>query len=209
VEKIFEFVHGIEAVLARISDVQDPLCASELGAAESFVDKRRMQFTAGRSAARTAMELLGEARQEILRGSRMEPVFPGGLVGSISHTDEFAAAAIARTSAYRAVGLDLEEEKSVGDDVIDAVLCPAELQRAKCEDDLGAATVLFSCKESVYKAVNPLLGEFLDFKDVSIRLDRNQFNAWCRSERKSAALISRGIGFFEIENGLVRTLFVI
>src|SRR5208283_1858886 len=68
----------------------------ELPAAlERATAKRVGEFLAGRFCARAAIEALAGAPVELLpRGPDGCPVWPPGLVGSISHTDRFATAAV-------------------------------------------------------------------------------------------------------------------
>ena len=75
------------------------------GAAQSRVE----QFTAGRVCSRIALGRLGlAATTPIERGEDRAPIWPSGFIGSISHTDTWCAAAVARLGDIRSLGIDLE-----------------------------------------------------------------------------------------------------
>lgn len=57
------------------------------------VEKRRREFVSARHCARVAMGQLGLDSAPILRGDRNMPLFPKGVVGSITHCDGYRAAA--------------------------------------------------------------------------------------------------------------------
>lgn len=140
------------------------------GAAEG----RLVEFALGRGCARTALARLtgGTPAAPVLRsGSRM-PLWPEGIVGSITHKVGLAAAAAARREAYRGVGLDLERVRRPGLGLLRRVLRPEELARLPSDEAARARwfTVVFSAKESVFKALNPYTGVFLGFHDASVEL---------------------------------------
>ena len=58
-------------------------------------ENRQWEFTAGRLCAVQAIRGLGGSETEIPVGERGEPIWPKGFVGSITHTQGYAAAAVA------------------------------------------------------------------------------------------------------------------
>lgn len=138
------------------------------------VPKRRREFTAGRLLARRAFAQLGIAHYPLRMGGDREPLWPAGVVGSISHCDGCCGVAVARTDAIRSLGLDIELAAPLTRDLVRLVCSPAEVQRIERLSHAGApdwAKIVFSAKESVYKCVFPLARRFLDFHDVEIVLD--------------------------------------
>jgi enterobactin synthetase component D len=156
---------------------------------EGAIPKRRMQFRAGRYCAIKAMEALcdsslGDARDDLTRvkGSVAQrrvgrnaigaPLWPAGIVGSITHTDDFASAAVALTADAMAVGIDTERvmSESQSRNVSRIVAWPAEVAYAREAGlrRLEALTLVFSAKESVFKCLHPLISCYFDFRDVRI-----------------------------------------
>jgi 4'-phosphopantetheinyl transferase EntD len=139
------------------------------------VDKRRREFTTGRDCARTALAALGVPPVPILHGERGAPQWPAGYAGSITHCAGYRAAAVASTREVLTIGLDAEPNEILPDGVLDRISLPGERARLR---DLAAAApgtcwdrLLFSAKESVYKAWFPLARQWLGFEDADIIID--------------------------------------
>ncbi|GAA0390372.1 4'-phosphopantetheinyl transferase [Acrocarpospora corrugata] len=134
------------------------------------VDKRRREFTTARYCARQAMARLGVPPAAIVPGERGAPGWPPGVVGAITHCDGYRAAALSLTAVT--VGIDAEPNAPLPDGVLDTIALPAE-RRALTELDGPAHwdRLLFSAKESVYKAWFPLARRWLGFEEAEISLD--------------------------------------
>lgn len=154
--------------------IRAELCAELLPAesaalSSSAVDKRRQDFSAGRLCAHRAMQQLGHEVQAVTIGSQREPLWPENLVGSITHTGGFAAAAVALSETFLSLGIDAEQHRPMEPAVCERIANPAELAWiAAAESHLPAALMLFSAKESLHKAIYPLTGLTLGFQDAEI-----------------------------------------
>jgi 4'-phosphopantetheinyl transferase EntD len=140
---------------------------------ELAVAKRQREFAMGRACAHAALERLGIHGVPILSGARREPLWPDGVVGSISHTDGMCAAAVASASKYQGIGIDLEPDRPLPPEIASAVCSKEELvalERTLAFDPLLIARLVFSAKESVYKCQYPSTQAWLGFDDVQIRL---------------------------------------
>ena len=85
------------------------LPADEALSIVNAVPRRHLEFATGRECARRAMAALGHARASMPRAQDRVPIWPDDLVGSITHTDLWAAAAVARRDqGFVAIGIDLE-----------------------------------------------------------------------------------------------------
>ena len=102
------------------------LLADEMRVTTGMVEKRLAEFTHGRYCARSAMKLLGSSPVPIGKGPYREPVWPGGIIGSISHTEGSAAAAVANSTEMVAVGLDMEGYAPLQSDLIPLICLPEE-----------------------------------------------------------------------------------
>ena len=205
-------LQDIENILIRVDEIrlcQGILTREELPYVSQAVPKRVREFTAGRHIARRALRHINVAASSIPVAKNRCPVWPDGIVGSISHTDDIVGVALARAQDYVSVGFDIEAGQAVKPELCDMVLTDDE----RCHIDLNAepelATLIFSCKESVYKAVYPLIGEFLEFQDLEISIANDGFEVSCINDVRSNAYIGNGRGFLEMDNDLVKTLFVI
>jgi len=136
------------------------------------VPKRRREFAAGRLCARSAFVQLGYPPVAIPYGADRAPVWPDELVGSITHCESFAAAAVAWAQDYRALGIDVEFEGAVPQSLSSVLFSREELDHM-CALPTGMQdwrTLFFSAKEAVYKVVFPLTRQFLDAQAVRIHV---------------------------------------
>jgi 4'-phosphopantetheinyl transferase EntD len=151
-----------------------PLLPQEEPLVARAVAKRRREFTAVRSCARRAMEKLGVPAQPVLNGERGAPIWPAGLTGSMTHCDGYCAAALVRAADLASLGIDAEPDGPLPEGVLPSVSLPAEAERLRrlAEERPGVHwdRLLFSAKESVYKAWFPLTGRWLDFTEADIEI---------------------------------------
>lgn len=130
----------------------------------------RRRSGAARIAARQLFEeLYGLENVAIPRASNRSPVWPQGFVGSLAHDEAMGIAAIARSSDFAALGVDIEPNQALGADLVALVATPLEIRRYPPR--VVESRLLFVIKEAVYKALHPLDGRFLEFQDVEVDLD--------------------------------------
>ena len=150
-----------------VGDHRDQLHAEERAAIANAVAKRQHEFATGRYLSRQAMRALGVPEAPVGRADDRSPIWPDACIGSISHTPTLALAAVAHHDALRGVGVDLEE----GDRVVPQLhgkLFTAWERTTYELDDPRCSGLLFSAKEAAYKAVNPLVGQFIGFQEVEV-----------------------------------------
>lgn len=138
------------------------------------VDKRRREFATGRWLAHRALEQLGAASIPILSGANRQPIWPEGVVGSITHCRGYCAAAVAFASDLAALGIDAEEHEPLPRDILGVVARPEEQQwiAARAAGAIHWDRLLFSAKESVFKAWFPIMRCWLGFEDATIVFDQ-------------------------------------
>ncbi len=166
--------------IGRIEDLRDEAERLEItlpASLERAIDKRRREYLAGRISARRALsDLLGTAFAEgdVAADDDDVPLWPGGVVGSISHGAGFGFAAVASASCCRGLGVDVERVVSAGQAsrLGPRVLTDRELE-LRCGENGGLTreemfTLAFSAKESAYKALFPVHRRVLGFSDVEL-----------------------------------------
>jgi 4'-phosphopantetheinyl transferase EntD len=172
-EQILPAGVAVSEVRGDIADA--PLFAAEEEVIARAVEKRRREFRTARACARAALSQLGIEPQAIPSGERGAPQWPAGIVGSITHCDGYRAAALARGADLSTIGIDAEVDAALPDGVPDDVALPEERRALKVlareEPGLSWDRLLFSIKESVYKAWFPLAGRWLGFEDASVEID--------------------------------------
>lgn len=143
---------------------------------DTAVAKRQREFATGRACARRALAEMGVATAYVAGSASRRPHWPDDTVGSITHCDGVAAAAVARSDALVAVGLDAEPLGALEPGVVDMVLTDGERRRHAAPGD-PAHRRIFSCKETVYKCLNPIVDHYFGFQDVDIVFDGASFVA--------------------------------
>ncbi|GHF41948.1 hypothetical protein GCM10010218_23770 [Streptomyces mashuensis] len=147
---------GPAAGLSLLSPEEEALIE---GAAEG----RQRKFRAARGCARRALVRLGVPPVPVLRGRHGEPRWPAGIVGSLTHCPGYQAAAVARAGEVAALGVDAEPNRPMRRaGMLELVTVAEERARlrelARLRDDVSWDRLLFSAKESAYKAWYPLTG---------------------------------------------------
>ena len=167
--------------------------------------KRQREFLAGRWCAEEALQCLGAGSIHVAMAEDRTPIWPDGVVGSITHTGDFAAAAVAWAADIAGVGIDSEEiiDPAAARDIADicmvdeAMLFEPARGRSFCE----FCTLVFSAKEAVFKCLFPLARKFLEFSDVRITsLDWNRrYFTW------TTVIEYIGTGRLSLADGVVHT----
>ena len=163
------------AAVAHGPTTVDPLpdlCAPEAAYVhERAIESRRRSFTMGRYAAHCALELLDADRGPILRGDLGQPMWPPGVVGSITHAGDQVAAAVARLESSSGIGLDMEQHGRYFPELVSYIAFGSERERLEDLSELArpkATIELFAAKEALYKAFFPRVGEFFGFSAAEI-----------------------------------------
>lgn len=167
------FPPGVTATEWRGNPEPEALSEAESESLGRAAPQRRREFAAGRECARRALARCGIADAVIGRGADRRPLWPEPFVGSIAHTADYAAAAVAHRNDFASLGLDVERREAVGEHLWRRIAVPAELDwigALPVAERVSAATLLFSAKESIYKCVYPWLGLRLGFQDVALEV---------------------------------------
>lgn len=137
------------------------------------VEKRRTEYLAGRWCAREALQQLGITGIPGINEDR-SPQWPAGAVGSITHSHGQAEVLVADASLWRSVGLDTEQwvnpERAAR---LEKELFTSherqQLARLSPLQRANRLTLIFSAKESLFKALYPLTGKRFYFQDAERR----------------------------------------
>ena len=214
------FGPGVTLVEGLVGDYQGPLIGAERDRAERMSPARRAQFTAGRHLARMVLRQLGIDAGALPVGTHGEPLWPEGVVGAITHCGNGSistarrflalegrcAVAVASSATHIALGLDIEADTALEPALRVRIIDDAE-NTAVADNPKLSDMLFFSIKESVYKAVFPLSGRFLDFHDVRVSVDREamRFVARILPEDWPPVLPDTIAGRYRTSGGLITT----
>jgi 4'-phosphopantetheinyl transferase EntD len=155
------------------SAIPDPLFPEEETLVRRAVSKRRNEFALSRTCARRALTNLGVAPCSILSTSDRAPIWPPGIVGSITHCHSYTAAAVCSDLQFRSVGIDAEINQPLPAGVLTLIALPSEqLAISQLPDQVICwDRLLFSAKECIFKAWFPIARRWLDFRDAAVTID--------------------------------------
>lgn len=148
------------------------LCCDAYQSLQRAAPKRKAEFVAGRLMAMKALAYIDKPTMDIEIGQHRAPIWPSGVVGSISHHSSIAMSCATLANHYCCLGLDIEtvipESQA---QQIQALVCNDDELALQPSSGLSLAefvTLLFSAKESLFKAVYPRLKRYLEFSDARL-----------------------------------------
>jgi len=169
------FPDCVRAACMRVQDAPLDICDEERPCIEKAVDKRRREFSVGRCCAREALRQLGCDAGPIAQTAGGAPRWPKDIVGAITHSSIYAAAAAARTAHLRGIGIDLETVSRVSAMIAAKILTDPEKARLQNETEpqkrQRQLALIFSAKEAVYKCLHPIAQTRIGFEDACIECD--------------------------------------
>ncbi len=136
--------------------------------------RRQGEFAAGRACVRAAFRAIGVPPYAVPADGRRAPVWPLGLVGSISHCPGLCVAVVAPRPRRMAVGVDVDTNEGLPFGLENVVATPAERGAAERLGRLlpcDPLKLLFVIKEAMFKLYFPVAQHFLEFRDMWVRLD--------------------------------------
>ncbi len=166
-----------EAVIIEecgLDNVSGTIYPEELVFIEKAVKKRRNDFIGGRICAKKALSRLGIENFPVLMADDRSPLWPTGVVGSISHTHGYCGVAVANNKHFRSLGLDIENVDRIKSDCR-RLICTDEEQsrinRLPENDQQRFSALTFSAKESFFKCQYFLNRCWAGFHDAEIFAD--------------------------------------
>jgi len=161
----YDVLHYNDSLFSRFGIVKE----SDLDLA---VTKRKAEYLAGRYAAKTVLGRLGLGNHAVHANKHRAPIWPKDITGSISHANSMAVCTIGKLSRVDYVGVDIAKNipQNKAKKLADLIVNHRESQliRRSILDDAIAFTLLFSIKESAFKALYPLVGRYFDFHAVEV-----------------------------------------
>ena len=154
-------------------------------AIQNAVQQRKLNFIGGRLCAEFALERLGFKNCIVLRHASGFPIWPTGVIGSITHTDRIACAAVALSEHADGLGIDSENIFTDGQLRDVRRLCCTANENSTLFSSTNSnlvGTIVFSAKESFYKSIHARVQRYVDFSEVEIaKIDWNLSRLQLRS----------------------------
>lgn len=161
--------YDLERFTPALFDRLDLRCPSDLADATT---KRKAEFLSGRCMARAALIGLGQAPAPIERGPSRAPIWPDGSAGSISHARGFCASFAISPAQYHC-GVDIETIVNVRAlrSINHVALCDVEhafIDQQTVQPAPVLATLAFSAKETLFKALYPIVQAHFGFRSAEL-----------------------------------------
>lgn len=161
--------------------------------------KRQAEFAVGRFLAHKEINKKGIYVDDIAIGENRCPLWPKGIIGSISHSDNYAVCCVLYNKECAGIGIDIEEIKNsfVCLEVLNIIATVKEINILK---NLGfssdrSAVICFSAKESAFKAIYPFLKIYIDFSDSELTvLENKKIGVLVKKNKKKGILKDYFVG---------------
>lgn len=177
-DRLFESDPRVVGEEARLGAEEPPISPEEAADVAKAILSRRIAFATGRACARRALARLDVTSFHLRNGPDRAPRWPSGIVGSITHTGPapggYCAAVVGRAGEVAALGVDAERWERLAPSLWSRVMTQNELawvESHRADERQIFATVIFSAKESFYKAQYPTSGRFLGFGEVEVTVE--------------------------------------
>lgn len=169
------FPAGAVAAELRSAVRPDLLTDEERQSVSHCRPARVRDFTVGRLCARRALLELEVTGFSLLAAPDRQPLWPPSVVGSITHTDGYGAAVVARRQRLRSVGVDAERVDAIRAELWPRICAPDELDgiyALAVERRPSAAALIFVAKEAFFKCQFLVARAWFDFDEVVVRAEQ-------------------------------------
>lgn len=168
---------GMQLAGGKISAQPPTIHQEEWQIVEHAGKKRQREFASGRHYAHQLLQKMGCGQRIIGRDEHGIPLWPGGLSGSISHTDDYCTVLLTRRDEFASVGIDLEASSRLKRSLWSRLLTENEITDLQAIEDITEQTcraaTLFSAREAFYKCDYPLHHEHIPLARVEFAIQHD------------------------------------
>ncbi|WP_266157346.1 4'-phosphopantetheinyl transferase family protein [Dyella silvatica] len=157
---------GLSCQALSVLEQQGLACPPLPASLDRAVRKRQREYLTGRLCACSALRKAGYPHDiyPAMKEDRL-PAWPDGWLGSISHSGDYAMAVAAAQTRCHALGIDIQQRVAlkVLMDIQSMIAQPTELTQLGELDVTARLLLIFSGKESLYKALYPQVRQIKEF----------------------------------------------
>ncbi len=179
---------------------------SELELTTRMSAKRLNDFKASRYCAKNALKQTGITNFPLLINQHRAPIWPRGIVGSLSHCENLCIAVIASQKEITGFGIDIESLAPLKSELLPLICSSKEIDLLNnTNNSLINAKILFSIKESIFKCLHPSVEVWIDFKDVELELNGESLQYTAKLTESLVDKVGRSeiFGHWHVENGFI------
>lgn len=166
---------GVVARFTTIGVNPKSLFSEEKAICEDYEPRRLEEFSKGRYCAHQCLEVLNK-QQAVGKRPDGSPIWPEGIIGSISHSQNLAGAMLSNKRTHASLGMDIEQIGRITPDLWPVLFGTYELKLIgdqPLELQNRFSTILYSLKEAFYKMQYPITKEGMESKDLQIHFGEN------------------------------------
>lgn len=139
-------------------------------AVNGFHPNRKNEFLLGRVCASKAYEnCTGRELLSLPANKDRSAEWPSDVVGTISHNQDWVGAAVAKKTELLGLGMDFEVMGRTKMELSSHIRSSEDMLKHPKLSDEELLTIIFSSKESLYKALYPSVKKFFGFEDAALR----------------------------------------
>ncbi|MBC77775.1 MAG: phosphopantetheinyl transferase [Halobacteriovoraceae bacterium] len=180
----YSYFHWVDLPLRE--EIQKDMSNWLEPAQHNYAPKRKQEYLGGRWCAIQAAKKAGVELKELPMAKDRSPLWPKGIVGSITHTHGIAMAAV--SNKVRAIGIDAEKliDEARFERIQKLIASKSEID---CFKHLAfSPTLIFSAKESLYKALHPECKEYFGFLEATMMdIGKDSFTIKLHSEKEKVS----------------------
>jgi len=187
-----------------------PIPKREREIVSGAVQRRQQEFSSGRWCAHQALKILNVHCSYIGVGELHQPLWPQGVIATISHDSNLSVAVVIPESAvpWMNIGVDLinlnAEKNTLTGLAYMFIYDEDELHlMATLAECMQPEMVLFSLKECAVKALSKVSGKFMDCRELHLVKSDNQFFCHYQETKYCCEILVK-----EIESFLVTAIKV-
>lgn len=168
------FLHSSFFCLPKDNDQSDALTdlqhKLQFSSIETFHPNRKKEFLLGRLCAIKAHEMhFGSELLTLPASADRSPLWPKNVIGSISHNQNWVGAALTGAQQLLGIGIDFEVIGRAKLELTRYILNSHDLNFHQSLNSRELLTLIFSAKESLYKALYPQVKCFFGFEAAAVK----------------------------------------
>lgn len=161
--------------------------------------KRQAEYLLSRSCLTECCKRLGYNFEFDVSGKNKQVILPADLIHSLSHSRQAAVAIVASGNDYQRLGVDLEDKnRLLTEKFINRTTTPLErkLISAYPGNEQIVATLIFSAKETVYKAFSAQINSF-SYQNIEIWEEQGKLQAILINQNQTFPILQLDYGFYK------------
>jgi 4'-phosphopantetheinyl transferase EntD len=175
-----QWLPGGFVLVSAHADARLPVPEADSNLMTSAVATRRADFVGGRWCAHRALEEIGHPAHSLPIGPLHAPIWPPGVIGSITHDRGWCMAVAGLQKQVSGIGIDLcahAGQRALQD--LAPLICSRFEFRAlpAVSSPANVLALLFCIKEAVVKAVSRTAQRYLELREIEVRILPSRFEA--------------------------------